>query len=164
MKPINNTSSNRGFFRNMSVFQKWGMLITLLIFLTATLPFTIVLLIGMLPTITILMTDPRNNPKLIIVGCFNLAGVFVYILDIISNFSISYAFVAVTNIFNLIIMLSSAAIGLIIYSELPNLFLFFSRISTQKRLENINKKLEKLTEEWGDEILNNQVANSDSAE
>ena len=61
-------------------------------------------------------------------------------------------------------MLSSAAIGLIIYSELPNLFLFFSRISTQKRLENINKKLEKLTEEWGDEILNNQVANSDSAE
>ena len=164
MKPINNTSSNRGFFRNMSVFQKWGMLITLLIFLTATLPFTIVLLIGMLPTITILMTDPRNNPKLIIVGCFNLAGVFVYILDIISNFSISYAFVVVTNIFNLIIMLSSAAIGLIIYSELPNLFLFFSRISTQKRLENINKKLEKLTEEWGDEILNNQVANSDSAE
>ena len=52
-------------------------------------------------------------------------------------------------------MLSSAAIGLIIYSELPNLFLFFSRISAQRRLENINKRLEKMAEEWGQEILNN---------
>lgn len=151
----------RKFFKKMSVFQKWSMLITLLIFLTATLPFTIVLLIGMLPTLTILLTDPRNNPKLIIVGCFNLAGVFVYILDIISNFSIAYAFVIITNIFNLIIMLSSAALGLIIYSEIPNIFLFFSKISAQKRLENINNKLEKLAEEWGNDILNNQIATKD---
>jgi len=151
----------RKFFKKMSVFQKWSMLITLLIFLTATLPFAIVLLIGMLPTLTILLTDPRNNPKLIIVGCFNLAGVFVYILDIISNFSIAYAFVIITNIFNLIIMLSSAALGLIIYSEIPNIFLFFSKISAQKRLENINNKLEKLAEEWGNDILNNQIATKD---
>ncbi len=151
----------RKFFKKMSAFQKWSMLITLLVFLTATLPFTIVLLIGMLPTLTILLTDPRNNPKLIIVGCFNLAGVFVYILDIISNFSIAYAFVVVTNIFNLIIMLSSAALGLIIYSEIPNIFLFFSKISAQKRLENINKKLEKLAEEWGSDILNNQISTKD---
>ena len=160
MKRNNITSPNRGFFKNMSVFQKWGMLITLLIFLTATLPFTIVLLIGMLPTLTIMLTDPRNNSKLIIVGCFNLAGVFVYILDIISKFTINHAFEIVTTPLNLIIMLSSAGIGLIIYSELPNLFLFFYKISAQKRLENINKKLEKLTEEWGDEILNNQINNS----
>ncbi|MBQ8436224.1 MAG: hypothetical protein IJX20_01090 [Alphaproteobacteria bacterium] len=151
----------RKFFKKMSVFQKWSMLITLLIFLTATLPFTIVLLIGMLPTLTILLTDTRNNPKLIIVGCFNLAGVFVYILDIISNFSIAYAFIIVTNIFNLIIMLSSAALGLIIYSEIPNIFLFFSKISAQKRLENINNKLEKLAEEWGSDILNNQISTKD---
>lgn len=158
IKPIRR---EQGLFKNMSIFKKWGMLITILIFLSATLPFTIVLLIGMLPTLTILLTDPKNNPKLIIVGCFNLAGVFVYILDIIGNFSIAYAFIIVTNIFNLVIMLSSAAIGLIIYSEIPNLFLFFSKISAQKRLENINSKLEKLTEEWGDEILNNQTALKD---
>lgn len=112
----------------------------------------------MLPTFTILLTDPKNSSKLIIVGCFNLAGVFVYILDIIGNFSITHAFIIVSNIFNLIIMLSSAAIGLIVYSELPNLFLFFSRISAQKRLENIDRKLERLTEEWGENILNNQAA------
>lgn len=74
--------------QKLSTFQKWCALITFLIVLLTTLPFTIVLLIGMLPTFTILLTDPRNSSKLIIVGCFNLAGVFVYILDIIGNFSL----------------------------------------------------------------------------
>lgn len=155
-----NTSNQPGInpFRRLSTFQKWCTLITFLILIAVTLPFNIVLLIGMLPTFTILLTDPKNSSKLIIVGCFNLAGVFVYILDIIGNFSITHAFIIVSNIFNLIIMLSSAAIGLIVYSELPNLFLFFSRISAQKRLENIDRKLERLTEEWGENILNNQAA------
>ena len=152
------TPVRKNAIKRMSAFQKWCTAITLLFIIFATLPFNIVLFIGMLPTLTILITDPQNNSKLIIVGCFNLAGVFMYILDIIGNFSISHAFVIVGNIFNLIIMLSSAAIGLIIYSELPNLFLFFSRISAQKRLENIDRKLERLTEEWGESILNNQAA------
>ena len=152
------SSSGTNAFKKLSTFQKWCALITFLIVLLTTLPFTIVLLFGMLPTFTILLTDPRNSSKLIIVGCFNLAGVFVYILDIIGNFSLTHAFVVVGNIFNLIIMLSSAAFGLIVYSELPNLFLFFSRISAQKRLENIDRKLERLTEEWGGEILNNQAS------
>ena len=82
----------------------------------------------------------------------------MYILDIIGNFSFTHAFLSGGYIFNLIIMLSSAAFGLIVYSELPNLFLFFSRISAQKRLENIDRKLARLTEEWGDAILNNQAA------
>ena len=146
------SSSGTNAFKKLSTFQKWCALITFLIVLLTTLPFTIVLLIGMLPTFTILLTDPRNSSKLIIVG------VFGYILDIIGNFSLTHAFVVVGNIFNLIIMLSSAAFGLIVYSELPNLFLFFSRISAQKRLENIDRKLERLTEEWGDEILNNQAS------
>ncbi len=151
-----NTTTDRPL-RKMSTFQKWCTVITFLIVIFATLPFNIVLLIGMLPTFTILLTDPKNSSKLIIVGCFNLAGVFVYILDIIGNFSITHAFIIVGNIFNLIIMLSSAAFGLIVYSELPNLFLFFSRISAQKRLENIDRKLNRLTEEWGEGILNNQA-------
>lgn len=33
-----------------------------------------VLLIGLLPTFTILITDPKNTDKLVIVGSFNLAG------------------------------------------------------------------------------------------
>lgn len=82
------SSSGTNAFKKLSTFQKWCALITFLIVLLTTLPFTIVLLIGMLPTFTILLTDPRNSSKLIIVGCFNLAGVFVYILDIIGNFSL----------------------------------------------------------------------------
>lgn len=111
----------------------------------------------MLPTLTILITDPKNTNKLVVVGCFNLAGVFMYILNIAGNFTIQNALFLISNIFNLIIMLGSAALGLILYCEIPNMFIFISKVSAQKRLKNIDARLEKLTEEWGSEAVNNRT-------
>lgn len=125
-----------------------------------TLPFTIVLLIGLLPTLTLLITDPKNSQKLIIIGCFNMAGVFVYLLYVISNYADGNVFNIVHDIFNLIIMLGFAGLGLILYCELPNLFIFFSKISAQKRLANIDDKLKDLAEEWGQETIDNQAKGS----
>lgn len=154
MKPLKKKKTPRPFFWNrMSPSQKWLMLLTLAIFLLSTLPFTIVLFIGLLPTFTILLTSPQNTPKLIIVGGFNFAGVLFYIFNIFGNYSLENAFLVVSNVFNLIIMLSSAALGLIIYTELPNLFIFFSNNSAERRLKEIDQRLEQLTEEWGPEIL-----------
>lgn len=123
-----------------------------------TLPAVIVLLIGLLPTITVIITSPKNTNKLIVVGGFNMAGVFVYLISVINQFNIDSAFSILSDVFNLIIMLGSAALGLIIYYEIPQLFLYISKSTAQKRLANIDKRLEKITEDWGNEAIESQVS------
>lgn len=141
-------------YKALSLPQKILLLFGLIIGTISMLPAVIVIFIGMLPTLTVLITDIKNTNKLIIVGGFNLSGVFMYILNVANNFTIDHAFFLICNIFNLIVMFGSAAIGLIIYCELPNFFTFISKISAQKRLKTIDAKLEKLAEDWGTEIIN----------
>ena len=145
-KPLANLKKS---YRKLSVVQK-------MILVISTLPAVMVLLIGLLPTFTILITDPKNTDKLVIVGSFNLAGVFIYLMSIINTFTIHNAFFIVGDIFNLIIMLGSAGLGLVAYYEIPNLFIFLSKASAQKRLKNIDAKLTHLAEDWGTELIDRQ--------
>ncbi|MBP3346598.1 MAG: hypothetical protein J6L86_06195 [Alphaproteobacteria bacterium] len=139
--------------------KRWILITLLLITIIIMLPFTIILLIGLLPTITLLITDPKNSPKLVTIGCFNMAGVFIYLLHVINHYSMDGAIDIVRDVFNLIIMLGSAGIGLILYCELPNLFIFFSKISAGKRMNVIDKKLADMAEEWGQEVITEQSKN-----
>jgi hypothetical protein len=117
------------------------------------LPILIVLAIGLLPTITVLITDYKNQNKLMIIGCFNMAGVFIYIFSVIHKYSIHSAVSIASDVFNLIVMLGSAAIGAALYMELPKFFLSYSKISADKRLKQIDEKLVKIEEEWGGAAL-----------
>lgn len=144
-------------FNTLSVGRKILLFFFLGIMAIITLPAFLLLLIGLLPTITILITDPKNTNKLIIVGAFNMAGVFMYLMGILSEFTLDHTLTVLSNIFNLVIMFGSAAIGFIIYIEVPNLFLFLHKISAKRRLISIESKLAKLTEEWGQETIDRQV-------
>ena len=134
----------RSSYVRLSLFQKILLTIGILIAVLTTLPVMVVLLIGLLPTFTVMVTDRNNTNKLIIVGCFNLAGVFIYLFHVISNFTVRDAFFILSDIFNLIIMLGSAGLGLIVYLEVPNLFIYLSKIAAQKRLKTLDANLEKL--------------------
>ena len=144
-------------FDTLSIGRKILLFIFLCIMAIITLPAFLILLIGLLPTITILITDPKNTNKLIIVGAFNLAGIFMYLINILNEFTLSHTLAVISNIFSLVIMFGSAAIGFIIYIEIPNLFVFLHKISAKKRLSGIENKLTKLTEEWGQETIDRQV-------
>ncbi len=134
----------RSSYVRLSLFQKILLTLGILIAVLTTLPVMVVLLIGLLPTFTVMVTDRNNTNKLIIVGCFNLAGVFIYLFHVISNFTVRDAFFILSDIFNLIIMLGSAGLGLIVYLEVPNLFIYLSKIAAQKRLKTLDANLEKL--------------------
>ena len=69
-------------------------------------------------------------------------------MNIFNQFDLDQAFSIVSNIFNLIIMLGAAAVGAIIYYELPNLFVMISKASSQHRLKVIDARLEKLSQDW----------------
>lgn len=150
--PNQNTRQQRSYFR-LSLIQKILLAAGLLIAILTTLPVMVVLLIGLLPTFTIMVTDKTNTNKLIIVGCFNLAGVFIYLFHVINNFTVRDAFFILSDIFNLIIMLGSAGLGLVVYLEVPNLFIYLSKVAAQKRLKTIDANLDKLAEDWGEGIL-----------
>lgn len=150
--PNQNTRQQRSYFR-LSLIQKILLAVGLLIAILTTLPVMVVLLIGLLPTFTIMVTDKTNTNKLIIVGCFNLAGVFIYLFHVINNFTVRDAFFILSDIFNLIIMLGSAGLGLVVYMEVPNLFIYLSKVAAQKRLKTIDANLDKLAEDWGEGIL-----------
>lgn len=89
----------------LSTFQKWLMFLGMFVLIFTTLPAVIVIFIGLLPTITVVITDPKNTTKLIVIGCFNMSGVFFCIMSIIDQFNLREAFFIVGNIFNLVIML-----------------------------------------------------------
>ena len=152
IKPPRRLPNQRGANFRLNLFQKILLIIALLIAVITTLPVMVVLLIGLLPTFTIMITDKNNTNKLIIVGCFNLAGVFIYLFHVISNFTIRDAFFIFSDIFNLIIMLGSAGLGLIVYLEVPNLFIYIYKVMVQKRLKTIDSQLDKLAEDWGEGI------------
>lgn len=160
MSKIKKKKSPNNFIRSfnaLSPSRKWLLFIFLSILAFSILPAVIVLLIGLLPTITVLITDSKNTNKLVVIGCFNLAGVFVYIISVIRHFTMDGALNILSDIFNLIIMLGSAGIGLVLYYEIPNLFIFMSKISANKRLDNIDKRLQNISEEWGSDVIDEQI-------
>ena len=152
-KPLINLKKS---YSKLSIAQKMLLFIGLMFIVISTLPAVMVLLIGLLPTFTILITDPKNTDKLVIVGSFNLAGVFIYLMSVINSFTLHNAFFIVGDIFNLIIMLGSAGLGLVAYYEIPNLFILISKASAQKRLKTIDVKLAHLAEDWGSDLIDRQ--------
>lgn len=155
VRNTNRSPELQGSYFRLSLMQKIMLMIGVLIAIFTTLPVMVVLLIGLLPTFTIMVTDRKNTNKLIIVGCFNLAGVFIYLFHVINNFTVRDAFFILSDIFNLIIMLGSAGLGLIVYMEVPNLFIYISKVAAEKRLKTIDSNLQKLAEDWGDGIYGN---------
>lgn len=137
----------------MSNTQKFLLLLMIIIALVTTLPILVVLLIGLLPTFTLMVVDIKNINKLIIVGCFNLAGVFVYMFNLLKNFSLDSALFIFNDIFNMILMLGSAGIGLVVYYEIPKLFIYIAKASNQKHIANIDSRIEKMQETWGSDII-----------
>ena len=136
-----------------NLLQKFLLFICFLFLIFWAFPIVVIVTIGLLPTITVFLTDPKNTGKLTIVGCFNLSGVFICLMNLFSQINNDINFSTASNIFNVIIMLSAAAFGVIIYYELPNLFVWISKTNSQRRLKRIENKLQKLTEEWGAEDL-----------
>ena len=118
--------------KKLNFLQKALLLLGLIILVITALPAIVIIIIGLLPTITVLLIDSKNVNKLTMVGCFNLAGVFICLMNIFNQFNLNHAITILGNVFNIIIMLGAAALGMILYYELPNLFLLISKAFAQR--------------------------------
>lgn len=148
MKKENKISLKKNKQLKNNYFQKVFLFTLLLLISFKVLPSVIVLFLGLLPTVTIVVTDPKNINKITTIGCFNTAGVMICLNSLYNQFSSAEKFSITDNIYNIIIMLFSAALGSFLYHILPDLFIYIFKNSAQHRLKIINAKLEKLKETW----------------
>ena len=144
-------------YKNLSSIQKFLLFALLAFLIFVSFPIVLLLIFGLLPTVTVMYTDRQNYDRQLIIGCFNISGVFFYLFGLLSKFSLGYTNDIADNIFMLIVMLGCAALGVLVYSELPNIYTYFYKISAQKRIEKIDAKLNKLREEWGDDIVRSSL-------
>ena len=142
-------------FRKLNLFQKAALIILFILICIISFPIVLILIFGLLPTLTILFVDKKNYDKQLIVGCFNIAGVFFYLFGVMNKFSVGQQNDIADNIFMTILMLGSAALGLVLYNELPNFYAYLYKIISTRKIDKINTRLEKLKEDWGEEIVSN---------
>ena len=148
LKPLRTNNTKNKQSSKFGFFQKFLILLLLLFISFTILPAVIVLFIGLLPTITTVIVDTKNLNKITIVGCSNITGVMICLNNFFNQYSSGMSFSIQGNIFNIVIMLSSAAVGLFLYYIIPDLFAYIFKNSAQHRLKNINAKLEKLKTQW----------------
>ena len=142
-------------FRKLNLFQKAALIILFILICIISFPIVLILIFGLLPTLTILFVDKKNYDKQLIVGCFNIGGVFFYLFGLLNKFSVGQQNDIADNIFMTILMLGSAALGLVLYNELPNFYAYLYRLISTRKIDKINTRLEKLKEDWGEEIVPN---------
>lgn len=151
MKPAPKISAKKNSTTNpkkLNTLQKLLLFLGLIVIAFTVLPAVVILFLGLLPTLTLLLIDSKNINKITTIGCFNIAGVMICLNNLFVQFGSESPFSIVDNIFNVVIMLAGAAVGMLFYHILPDLFVYIFKNSAQHRLKTINAKLEKLSENW----------------
>jgi len=110
------------------------------------------MLLGMLPTLVIKFTDAtEDNMWFKTIFCFNLAGIFPYLLELVTvhQNSIKAIQAQMTDSTMWLVVYGSAAVGYAAMWVCPIVTEFFLRIISSKRSTNHRKKLNRLHDEWG---------------
>jgi hypothetical protein len=114
----------------------------------------VIVLFGMLPGLIAMIIDPEPKRYISkIVLTFNFTGIFPFIAKIISATpSNTAAIEVIIEPKTWLIIYSSAAIGWIIYWSFPQLAIMYNNLKIQIRIRKLDHELNRLVEEWGDEI------------
>lgn len=118
------------------------------------LPSTLLLLIGMLPTMVALFVDrSRKKSKVVTVGAMNLSGCTPFLLELwMGGQDFEKSFDIVTNPTAIIVMYSAAAVGYLIDWAMTGIVANVMYQRGQARKKAILRHQEELVERWGPEI------------
>ncbi len=116
---------------------------------------SIIVFVGLLPTIVALIVD-RTPRKCAVasVGGLNLAGVSPFLLDLWFNSpSMDFAMALITNPFVLVTMYGAAAVGWLLFAGLPLLTLRISEFTVERRIRSLQDRQGALLAEWGQDVV-----------
>lgn len=127
------------------------------------IPTTILLCIGMLPTVVASFADTSREKMLgLTIGAINLSGCAPFVMELwTSSHDISNSLSIVSNPVNLIIMYTSAAVGYVVEWSVTGVVVVFMTEKARLRLENIDKTQEEMIVKWGAEVTGDIKLGSD---
>lgn len=113
---------------------------------------TMLLLVGMLPTLVVKFIDDSEEQfwfKTVL--CFNLAGVYPYVIDVVlvHENSLKSLQAQMADSFMWLSAYGSAAVGYAVMWFCPVMTEFFMRVFNTRRIKRHHKKLLRLHQEWG---------------
>ena len=126
-----------------------GLLMAVLV--VAMAPTAIVVMVGLLPTFVAVFLDPsRERMAGVAIGALNFAGTLPALLQLWrGENTMGSAVNLITNPYMLLLMYAGAAIGWVIYWQLPPLIGQMVRGKAELHLKKLDEKQLDLITEWG---------------
>tara|TARA_R110000868_G_scaffold100722_7_gene277149 strand:- start:5672 stop:6223 length:552 start_codon:yes stop_codon:yes gene_type:complete len=123
-------------------------------FVIAALPTVIVLLIGMIPSIVAYIIDltPGRYAARCVAG-LNIAGVVPFLNRMwTSTNDLPAAMEVVTDVYAWLAFYAASGVGWMLFVSLPSFVASFKTYSAKRRANALRERLDKLKDEWGEEI------------
>lgn len=140
--------------RKRASFKKNLLLIAGLLMGIVFLPTSVVLFIGMLPTMACsLMDRSKGRMRTLSIGAMNLAGCTPFVLELwMKGHTMENAVAYITQPRTIIVMYFAAAIGYVIEWGMAGIIASMVGQRAKGRLREIEKEQKKLVERWGPEV------------
>lgn len=119
------------------------------------LPTTLMLVIGMLPTIVMLVVDnTKERLRTITVGAMNLAGCMPFVIELWQRdeHTVQMALSYITQPRTIVVMYFAAAIGYMIEWAVTGMVASMAVQKAKGRISSVEKKLAEMEERWGVEV------------
>lgn len=134
----------------------WGMQLAMIFGLLAAvlfMPTTILLVVGMLPTVVAAIIDRKGGARAITVGALNLCGCIPFLMDLwTKGHTTSLAVTLITDPLTIIVMYAAASIGYMIDWALSGIVATILVQRSTSRMEAIRKRQAELVARWGKEV------------
>ena len=99
------------------------------------------------------------------VGAMNLAGAAPTLVNLWFNgHNVDTALASLTDIFALLLIYGSAAIGWVIYTMTPNLVATYMTMTAGRRITALKAQQKELTQQWGPDVESTYEPNVKSKE
>ena len=124
------------------------------VFSIVTLPGTILLFFGLMPTAVAYVVDrTKDKYATFCVGSMNFVGVFPYLLEVWTDeHTPAQAFRILSNGFKLLVIFGMAGLGWTLYSLIPPVVSAIMVMLAQRRVEELRLIQEALVTDWGPEV------------
>lgn len=118
------------------------------------LPFGVLMLIGMLPSIVAWMVDVRREKNAALcVAMLNFCGVAPQAITLISRgATLNASLEILKDPMNLATMYAAAAIGWMLIMAMPPIMGFLFNVRSEETIRKLEARKQKLLEEWGDTL------------
>lgn len=153
-KKQNGKEKSKNKNKNSFDFKLWIFIIAAVAMSVAFFASSLLLLVGMLPTLIALVVVSKNHKnKALTIGAMNFSGCFIYLLEIWqSNDRMSSTIEILSDPMSTVIMYGAAGVGYIINWGVTNFVRQIMYSTAEAKIRSLENEKKKLIERWGEKV------------